>query len=77
MKTYVVMDLEFMILDTLDYVRPSAEYKKYENLSELKQACQTIEAFENLNFQPGKLILNNECSKQKGTINQMNEYVME
>ena len=28
------MDLEFMILDTLDYVRPSADYKKYNNLNE-------------------------------------------
>ena len=45
-KSYVQMDLEFMILDTLDSIRPSSSFKKFENLSELQQACNKIEAFE-------------------------------
>ena len=45
-KSYVQMDLEFMILDTLDSIRPSSSFKKFENLFELQQACNKIEAFE-------------------------------
>jgi hypothetical protein len=66
MKSYVVMDLEFMILDTMDYVRPSADYKKYEKLVDLKQACATIEKFENQYYQVGKL---SRDGKAQGTTN--------
>ena len=76
MKTYVVMDLEFMILDILDYVRPSADYKKYEQLSELKAACEKIEKFENEFFQIGKMS-RYKNNKQKGTRNQMNAHDLE
>lgn len=31
-KSYVLMDLEFMILDTFDKMRPSLTFKKFENL---------------------------------------------
>ena len=74
MKSYVVMDLEFMILDTMDYVRPSADYKKYEKLADLKQACATIEKFENQYYQVGKL---SRDGKAQGTTNQLTEYDLE
>ena len=34
-KSYVLMDLEFMILDTFDHLRPSLRLKKYDTLSEI------------------------------------------
>lgn len=47
------MDLEFMILDTFDQIRPSSSFKKYENLAELEAACQKIESFESKVYQTG------------------------
>ena len=42
------MDLEFMILDTLDSIRPS-QFKKFDDFSQANAACEKIEAFENAN----------------------------
>lgn len=36
-----------MILDTIDYVRPSSYFKKYDSLIELTLACEKVEKFEN------------------------------
>ena len=49
------MDLEFMVLDTFDQIRPSSSFKKYESFTELEAACQKIEAFEKKVFQTGSL----------------------
>lgn len=43
-KNYVLMDLEFMILDTLDNVRP--RFQKFKAESEAAEACTLIEAAE-------------------------------
>ena len=40
-KSYVLMDLEFMILDTFDTLRP--QLIKFQSLEEADQACTTIE----------------------------------
>jgi hypothetical protein len=40
------MDLEFMILDTLDSIRPS-QFKKFDDFNQANIACQKIEQFEN------------------------------
>lgn len=52
-KTYVLMDLEFMILDTLDKVRPSHAFKKFENLQSVTEACDKIVEFEQNTFKQG------------------------
>lgn len=40
-KNYIYMDLEFMLLDTFDSVRPK-NFPKVENLQEANQLCQKI-----------------------------------
>lgn len=40
-KTYVLMDLEFMVLDTFDTLRPALI--RFQSLDEADQACQLIE----------------------------------
>ena len=52
-KSYVLMDLEFMILDALDYMRPSQKFKKFESHQEADAACRKIEQFEREHFQIG------------------------
>ena len=65
-KSYVLMDLEFMILDTFDKMRPSLTFKKFENLQQAEEACKKIEEFENECFKTGS------TSEQKvGTENLM------
>ena len=44
------MDLEFMILDTFDQMRPSQHFKKFENFENAQKACLLIEEFEKNNF---------------------------
>ena len=53
MKSYVLMDLEFMLLDTLDQIRPSKNYIKFDNLHDLNKAIEKVEEFENANFKIG------------------------
>ncbi len=33
------MELEFALLDTLDFHRPASEFKKYSKLAEVAEAC--------------------------------------
>ena len=40
-KNYILMDLEFMLLDTMDYLRPK-QAPKVANLAEARDACQRI-----------------------------------
>ena len=40
-KTYILMDLEFMLLDTMDNLRPK-QAPKVSNLAEAREACQRI-----------------------------------
>lgn len=40
-KHYIYMDLEFMLLDTFDSLRPK-NFPKIESLSEANSACQRI-----------------------------------
>lgn len=47
------MDLEFMLLDTIDKVRPSATFKKQTSLAEVDKACSQVEQFEHENLQTG------------------------
>lgn len=53
MKSYVLMDLEFMLLDTLDQIRPAKNYIKFDNLHDLNKAIEKIEEFENKHFKIG------------------------
>lgn len=43
-KNYVLMDLEFMILDTFDNIRP--KFIRFQSESEAKEACSKIEEAE-------------------------------
>jgi len=63
------MDLEFMILDTIDYIRPSVYYKKVDSLVDLQLSCEKIERFEAEAFQTGKT---SDESTELGTCNLMN-----
>eukprot|EP00356_Strombidium_inclinatum_P001720 CAMPEP_0170508506 /NCGR_PEP_ID=MMETSP0208-20121228/62547_1 /TAXON_ID=197538 /ORGANISM="Strombidium inclinatum, Strain S3" /LENGTH=199 /DNA_ID=CAMNT_0010791443 /DNA_START=2519 /DNA_END=3118 /DNA_ORIENTATION=+ len=54
-KSYILMELEFALLDTLDLHRPSPEFKKYESLKEIEEACAKVEAFEKNHFQDGRV----------------------
>lgn len=47
------MDLEFMLLDTLDKVRPAATFKKQTSLADIEKACSLVEQFEQDNMQTG------------------------
>ena len=70
-KSYVQMDLEFMILDTLDSIRPSTSFKKYENLTELQLACERVEAFEAKVYQVGRTSSEQTNQVYDGTPNLM------
>jgi regulator of nonsense transcripts 2 len=43
-KNYVLMDLEFMILDTFDNIRP--KLVKFQTEDEADEACKSIEDLE-------------------------------
>jgi len=49
------MDLEFMILDTLD--RHRAGSKKFEQLDDITEAVRKIEEFEEEHLQTGKQLI--------------------
>lgn len=54
-KNYILMDLEFMLLDTLDRVRPASTFKKYDRLPDIENACKRVEEFEALHYQTGQI----------------------
>ena len=50
-----MMDLEFMILDTFDQIRPSLSFKKFENLAEATLAVEKIEQYESKYSKTGSI----------------------
>jgi len=50
-----MMDLEFMILDTFDQIRPSYSFKKFESLSEATLATEKLHQFESKHFKTGSI----------------------
>lgn len=55
-KEYVLMDLEFALLDCFDKIRPAADFKKYQDAAEAAKACEQIEQFESEHFQTGVIV---------------------
>lgn len=70
------MDLEFMILDTFDNVRPSLKLKKYEKYEDVSVACKKIEQWENENFQVGYKE-EESCQQKPKAINKPREEQLE
>ena len=73
-KKYVLMDLEFMILDSFDKMRPSHSYKKYSHFQQVDDVCRQIEKFEKANFKQGYIVPKNKSNaKLVGTSYLMTE----
>jgi regulator of nonsense transcripts 2 len=49
-KNYVLMDLEFALLDMFDKLRPSVDFKKFHEIEDVRKACEKVEEFEREHF---------------------------
>lgn len=60
-KTYILMDLEFMLLDTFDSLRPK-NFPKIETLAEANNACRRIRQAEAYQFNMPYVVSKNESA---------------
>ena len=67
-KSYVLMDLEFMILDTFDKIRPATNFRRPTNLAQASALCKQLEDFEAETLQTTCMLPNGDGC---GTKNQM------
>lgn len=73
MKAYVLMDLEFMILDTFDKIRPNPFFKRFDSLEQVEEACLQIEAFEQRSFKTGRVVDAKTGREYQGSLNLLSD----